>query len=54
LPADWEELKNYASRVKSTLEARGHSPGELFSRLEASRPDLDLRAVLAMIEDGTA
>jgi hypothetical protein len=54
LPADWEELKNYASRVRSTLEARGHSPGELFSRLEASRPDLDLRAVLAMIEDGTA
>jgi hypothetical protein len=53
VPTDWEELRSYAIQVRSILETRGYAPGELFSRLQAARPDLDLRAVLAQLEDST-
>jgi hypothetical protein len=51
IPIDWEELRSYAIRVRSAIEMRGHSPGELFSRLLADRADLELRAILAQLED---
>ena len=50
-PADWDELRDRALRLRARMERRGWDSGELFSQVEAGHPGLDARELLAVLEE---
>jgi hypothetical protein len=49
-PEDWDELRDRALRLRAALEARGRDAADLLAKTESSRPDLDARGLLTLLE----
>jgi hypothetical protein len=49
-PEDWDELRDRAIRLRAALEARGQDAADLLAKIESSRPDLDARGLLTLLE----
>ena len=50
-PADWEDLRDRALRLRARMERCGWDSTELFSRAEVAHPELDARELLALLEE---
>lgn len=53
-PADWDELRDSALRLRARIEARGQAPTEAFGRAAAQHPGLDIAAILGLLDEETA
>ena len=51
-PADWDELRDRALRLRARLESRGQNPSDVFAQAEAAHPGLDARGILGLLEEG--
>jgi hypothetical protein len=50
-PADWDELRDRALRLRAVLEARGQDPTEVFTQAQAANPHLDAPDLLTLLEE---